>query len=70
MSSRKESLQHFKKPWAHEHEPVEKLVDAVKVQSLSPIRPLTHKHTHSERKEVSNFSHFNVFFFSKLSQQC
>ncbi|RHN39140.1 putative malate dehydrogenase (oxaloacetate-decarboxylating) (NADP(+)) [Medicago truncatula] len=30
VSSRKESLQHFKKPWAHEHEPVEKLVDAVK----------------------------------------
>ncbi|KAI5422829.1 NADP-dependent malic enzyme 4, partial [Lathyrus oleraceus] len=29
VSSRKESLQHFKKPWAHEHEPVEKLVDAV-----------------------------------------
>ncbi|OIW15881.1 hypothetical protein TanjilG_04416 [Lupinus angustifolius] len=29
VSSRKESLQHFKKPWAHEHEPVKKLVDAV-----------------------------------------
>ncbi|RDX61097.1 NADP-dependent malic enzyme, chloroplastic, partial [Mucuna pruriens] len=28
-SSRKESLQHFKKPWAHEHEPVKELVDAV-----------------------------------------
>ncbi|MBA0626362.1 hypothetical protein Godav_004041, partial [Gossypium davidsonii] len=26
----KESLQHFKKPWAHEHEPVKELVDAVK----------------------------------------
>ncbi|KAK6249032.1 hypothetical protein QUC31_020597 [Theobroma cacao] len=30
VDSRKESLQHFKKPWAHEHEPVRKLVDAVK----------------------------------------
>ncbi|XP_021818758.1 NADP-dependent malic enzyme [Prunus avium] len=29
VSSRKESLQHFKKPWAHEHEPVKELVDAV-----------------------------------------
>ncbi|KAI3911225.1 hypothetical protein MKW92_004601 [Papaver armeniacum] len=30
VSSRKESLQHFKKPWAHEHEPVKELIDAVK----------------------------------------
>ncbi|XP_019438433.1 PREDICTED: NADP-dependent malic enzyme [Lupinus angustifolius] len=30
VSSRLESLQHFKKPWAHEHEPVKTLVDAVK----------------------------------------
>ncbi len=30
VSSRKESLQHFKKPWAHEHEPVTSLLDAVK----------------------------------------
>ncbi|KAJ9183509.1 hypothetical protein P3X46_007352 [Hevea brasiliensis] len=30
VSSRKESLQHFKKPWAHEHEPVKELLDAVK----------------------------------------
>ncbi|TXG61979.1 hypothetical protein EZV62_013342 [Acer yangbiense] len=30
VSSRKESLQHFKKPWAHEHEPVKGLLDAVK----------------------------------------
>ncbi|KAK2982305.1 hypothetical protein RJ640_027402 [Escallonia rubra] len=28
--SRKESLQQFKKPWAHEHEPVNNLLDAVK----------------------------------------
>nr|CAD1833979.1 unnamed protein product [Ananas comosus var. bracteatus] len=33
VSSRKESLQHFKKPWAHEHEPVKTLLDAVKVPS-------------------------------------
>ncbi|KAL0374400.1 UNVERIFIED_CONTAM: NADP-dependent malic enzyme [Sesamum radiatum] len=30
VSSRKGSLQHFKKPWAHEHEPVNNLLDAVK----------------------------------------
>ncbi|KAI3920972.1 hypothetical protein MKW92_029732 [Papaver armeniacum] len=30
VGSRKESLQHFKKPWAHEHEPVKELIDAVK----------------------------------------
>ncbi|KAL7159285.1 hypothetical protein ABFS83_01G017800 [Erythranthe nasuta] len=30
VSSRKESLQHFKAPWAHEHEPVSELLDAVK----------------------------------------
>ncbi|PKU80014.1 NADP-dependent malic enzyme isoform X2 [Dendrobium catenatum] len=30
VKSRMESLQHFKKPWAHEHEPVGSLLDAVK----------------------------------------
>ncbi|MFS7945002.1 putative malate dehydrogenase (oxaloacetate-decarboxylating) (NADP(+)) [Helianthus anomalus] len=30
VSSRKESLQHFKKPWAHEHEALSTLLDAVK----------------------------------------
>ncbi|CAN6456733.1 unnamed protein product [Victoria cruziana] len=30
VDSRKESLQHFKKPWAHEHEPVKTLLEAVK----------------------------------------
>ncbi|XP_030448283.1 NADP-dependent malic enzyme [Syzygium oleosum] len=30
VGSRKESLQHFKKPWAHEHEPVKDLLGAVK----------------------------------------
>ncbi|KAH7853679.1 hypothetical protein Vadar_005451 [Vaccinium darrowii] len=30
VSSRKDSLQHFKKPWAHEHAPVTTLLDAVK----------------------------------------
>ncbi|KAL4386022.1 hypothetical protein GQ457_09G006290 [Hibiscus cannabinus] len=29
VKSRIESLQHFKKPWAHEHEPIKNLVDAV-----------------------------------------
>lgn len=31
VSHRKESLQHFKKPWAHEHEACTTLLDAVKV---------------------------------------
>nr|KYP61660.1 NADP-dependent malic enzyme [Cajanus cajan] len=31
VSSRKNSLQHFKKPWAHEHETVSSLLEAVKV---------------------------------------
>uniref|UniRef100_A0A1J3K721 Malic enzyme n=1 Tax=Noccaea caerulescens TaxID=107243 RepID=A0A1J3K721_NOCCA len=30
VSSRKESIQHFKKPWAHDHAPIQDLVDAVK----------------------------------------
>ncbi|KAL5074083.1 hypothetical protein RYX36_013067 [Vicia faba] len=30
VSSRLQSLQHFKKSWAHEHEPVKELLDAVK----------------------------------------
>ncbi|XP_031376998.1 NADP-dependent malic enzyme-like isoform X2 [Punica granatum] len=30
IASRKETLQHFKKPWAHEHEPMRTLLDAVK----------------------------------------
>lgn len=30
VKSRQESLQHFKKPWAHDHEPVKELLDAVK----------------------------------------
>ncbi|XP_047321662.1 NADP-dependent malic enzyme-like [Impatiens glandulifera] len=29
VSSRKESLQHFKQPWAHEHEPIKDLIDVV-----------------------------------------
>ncbi|XP_042051075.1 NADP-dependent malic enzyme [Salvia splendens] len=36
VSSRKESLQHFKQPWAHEHEPCKNLLDAVKA-----IKPTT-----------------------------
>ncbi|KAK4482014.1 hypothetical protein RD792_012930 [Penstemon davidsonii] len=31
VKSRMDSLQHFKRPWAHEHEPVQTLLDAVKV---------------------------------------
>ncbi|CAA2995636.1 nadp-dependent malic enzyme, chloroplastic [Olea europaea subsp. europaea] len=34
VSSRMESLQHFKRPWAHEHEPINNLADSVK--SIKP----------------------------------
>ncbi|KAG1330201.1 NADP-dependent malic enzyme [Cocos nucifera] len=34
VSSRKESLQHFKKPWAHEREPINNLLGAV--QAIKP----------------------------------
>ncbi|KAJ4787516.1 Malic enzyme [Rhynchospora pubera] len=34
VSSRNESLQHFKKPWAHEHEPLKTLLEAV--QAIKP----------------------------------
>ena len=34
VESRKESLQHFKKPFAHEHEPLKTLLEAV--QSIKP----------------------------------
>ncbi|XP_076921525.1 NADP-dependent malic enzyme, chloroplastic-like [Bidens hawaiensis] len=34
VSSRLDSLQHFKKPWAHDHEPVNDFLDAVK--SIKP----------------------------------
>lgn len=33
------SLQHFKRPWAHEHEPVKNLLDAVKVCNPSNPHP-------------------------------
>ncbi|KAG4403335.1 hypothetical protein GLYMA_01G088850v4 [Glycine max] len=32
VSSRKNSLQHFKKPWAHEQEPINSLLEAIKVE--------------------------------------
>lgn len=34
VNSQADSLQHFKKLWAHEHEPVEDLLGAVKVGKL------------------------------------
>ncbi|XP_074286977.1 NADP-dependent malic enzyme [Silene latifolia] len=34
VSSRKESLQHFKQPWAHDHEPITTLLEAV--QAIKP----------------------------------
>ncbi|KAK4764781.1 hypothetical protein SAY86_025871 [Trapa natans] len=30
VNSRKDTLQHFKKPWAHEHEPIKDLLNAIK----------------------------------------
>lgn len=46
VKSRMEMLQHFKRPWAHDHEPVQELVNAVKVVPLffllypPPLPPL------------------------------
>ncbi|KAE9464485.1 hypothetical protein C3L33_03607, partial [Rhododendron williamsianum] len=44
VSSRKDSLQPFKKPWAHEHPPVTTLLDAVKGRAIyasgSPFAPV------------------------------
>lgn len=37
VSGRKETLQAFKKPWAHEHEPVNNLLDAVKAVKPSVL---------------------------------
>lgn len=34
MKSRMDSLQHFKKPWAHEQEPIKGLLNAVNVSFL------------------------------------
>jgi malate dehydrogenase (oxaloacetate-decarboxylating)(NADP+) len=34
VESRKESLQHFKQPWAHEHEPLKTLLEAA--ESIKP----------------------------------
>jgi len=34
VSSRKNSLQHFKKPWAHEQEPINSLLEAIKVFNM------------------------------------
>ena len=59
VSSRKDSLQHFKKPWAHEHEPVRNLVDAVNVWFFLSFCSLHHTHSRS----------FNVLKWSMLSSQ-
>ncbi|KAJ6330187.1 hypothetical protein OIU76_008920 [Salix suchowensis] len=43
VSSRKESLQHFKKPWAHDHEPVKGLLDAVKAIKPTAMASINEK---------------------------
>ncbi|KAI3935327.1 hypothetical protein MKW98_027147 [Papaver atlanticum] len=37
VKSREESLQHFKEPWAHGHEPIRNLLDAVKLIKLTVL---------------------------------
>ena len=39
VSSRKDTLQHFKKPWAHEYEPIKGLLDSVKVRGAILLCP-------------------------------
>lgn len=46
-----DSLQEFKKPWAHEHEPIKELVDAVKVHSI-------HLSSEEHWKQVTLLSRF------------
>jgi malate dehydrogenase (oxaloacetate-decarboxylating)(NADP+) len=66
VSSRKESLQHFKKPWAHDHEPVKELVDAVNVRSLSPILSLMHARTYTHLEQKFQISHASIFSFQQI----
>ena len=63
VSSRGESLQHFKKSWAHEHEPVKELLDAVKVceDLASDSAP---------ERIFFPLSHFLFSYLRQLSQRC
>lgn len=62
VSSREESLQHFKKPWAHDHEPVTELVDAVNVRFLCLLFSDTNNKYTTRESTVSNFSRFMFSF--------
>lgn len=55
VSSRKETLQHFKKPWAHEHEPVKNLLDAVNVCSLALSLPVILLHIRVDNFQILTF---------------
>lgn len=62
VSSRMDSLQHFKKPFAHEHEFVDNLLDAVKV-NLTSLYELLHTNyvsRHSYLMEGGTFQHYTA----------
>uniref|UniRef100_A0A0D9V548 Malic enzyme n=1 Tax=Leersia perrieri TaxID=77586 RepID=A0A0D9V548_9ORYZ len=59
VSSRKESLQHFKKPWAHEHEPVSNLFDAVNAIKPSVLIGTSGKGQTFTQEVVEAISSFN-----------
>ena len=71
VSSRKESLQHFKQPWAHEYEPVKDLIGAVNVRyelifksldfSFIKILIFTFLLKHFQTGNQTNRSHWNLW---------
>lgn len=62
VSSRKDSLQHFKQPWAHEHEPVKGLLDAVKVNNTSLIEFLYSLHNFCEWQRQTGIDNAGIDF--------
>ncbi|CAL9100945.1 unnamed protein product [Musa textilis] len=56
VSSRMESLQQFKKPWAHDHEPVNNLLDAVKPTVLIGTSGVGKTFTHVVVEAMASFN--------------
>ncbi|BAD87057.1 putative NADP-dependent malic protein [Oryza sativa Japonica Group] len=73
VSSRKETLQHFKKPWAHEHEPVGNLLDAVKTIKPTVLIGTSGKGQTFTQEVVEAISSFNerpvIFALSNPTSQ-
>ena len=65
VNSRKESLQHFKKPWAHDHEPVTGLLNAVKVSFFYPANSKC-LHVDKNSQESFKFFSFSIIVMHRL----